>query len=465
MKVAFHKFNTGNAVGGALYCYSEICSMLQDTSCHNFEIIPHNFFSLISSSEKEQAAFFKQFDCGDVIVANIGPLSCLYYFLRNKYSGKCRIIRDVRTSSWSPYWMQEILVKPYLTPEDQVIIPSFFCRDYFIKLFPDTFSAKNTVVCYPLTTSFPETVDRRSSNFLRLGYVGRISRDKNVDQVMDIFKKAYHEFGAKVKLHLAGPFGNRFSKERLALWCKQQNIPSSAIIHHGRLSYQEIWNVFGNIDVLLFPAVASVESLGRIYFEAARARVPVLSASYAAAEELQPKKNCIKTHFITNQVFDARMTRSLGYIDVEDAVAKLEGIKVGEDISRWERYQKNYFMRTIAGLVDGSATCVDGQRHKRELTEVASFLDGIDITMGAALHCDYNKMSSFLLARMRGGVGSLLTYKLTMAKRLLVNGGSDRPYFLSQLVRNSTGDTLNCLDLATEQANMLGFAPRYMLRD
>lgn len=322
MKIIHHHFNTQCSQGGALYFYSEISRLLSHFGPQGMQGHSIDFPREASQHADRLISLFAGLKPHDVVLCNAGPYGHLYHYLREKAGSRFRIIRDVRTTSWGGFLLQEALAGPLTRPGDLVLFPSEFCRAYFLRLFGQHLSRANTAVCYPLTHSFPVNVDKTPHQGFNIGYIGRISGDKNFDKVLDIFI-GIHAQRQDAQLHLAGPIDKQSkygSLERIAARLNQEGVPANRVTYDGQLPYDRIWSFFAKLDLFVFPALSSVESLGRVLLEARHAQVPVISVDYAAAGELLPSEWLIQPIFDTQRQFDGNRPFSYGSIDVAQAV-------------------------------------------------------------------------------------------------------------------------------------------------
>lgn len=322
MKVIHHHFSTQSSQGGALYFYSEISRLLSTWGERSMRCHPIDFPAEVSQDPDRLIRLFAGLKPEDVVFCNAGPYGHLYHHLREKAGSHFRIIRDVRTTSWGGFLLQEALASPLTRAGDLVLFPSEFCRAYFLRLFGQHLSHANTAVCYPLTNSFPPHVQKTPHEGFNIGYIGRISGDKNFDKVLDIFA-GIHAQRPDARLHLAGPMDKQSkygSLERIVARLRRDGIAADRLTYDGQLPYAQIWAFFAKLDLFVFPAMSSVESLGRVLLEARHARVPVISVDYAAAGEIIAPEWLIQPIFDTDREFDGNRPFSFGSIDVGQAV-------------------------------------------------------------------------------------------------------------------------------------------------
>jgi glycosyltransferase involved in cell wall biosynthesis len=353
MKVHFNSYNTNRSISGALYYYSEVSRILSTANTELFSSCNHNFFHLVNSSESDQARFIRSLRSDDIVVSNIGAIAHIYHYLREKYNGNFRIIRDVQTSTWSGFWLQEALAAPMTRTGDLIIFPSEFCRQYFLHLFPDSLTISNTRVCYPISNSLPlKAPTKNHDRTPQIGYIGRFSDDKNIKQVLSIFAR-FQNHNKNAHLHLAGPISRSStfnSRQAIINHLRTLGVSKANVSYHGKLPYARIWEFFSKIHTFIFPGLANVESLGRVILEASRAGVPSVCANYAAAPELVPRENICNTRYNLNTKFEANGIFSFGSVDEQSALDKIENacFKDG-DISLSSIYRPDYYLKIIYG--------------------------------------------------------------------------------------------------------------------
>lgn len=234
-----------------------------------------------------------------------------------------------------------------------MLFPSEFCRQYFLHLFPRSLNQDNTAVCYPLATSFPESLPPRGPRHgFELGYIGRVSDDKNFDQVLDAFVKLAASSDERMNLHVAGAidplsrFGTPWSMRR---FLRRHGVAGDRLVYHGHIPYVGIWGFLRGLDVFLFPAVASVESLGRVLLEAQYAGVPVVAAHYAAAAEILPAGNLIEPIFRSGEDLATIASFSLGRVNETALVETIAHARVGTPRIHAARFRPQTYLDLVLG--------------------------------------------------------------------------------------------------------------------
>jgi glycosyltransferase involved in cell wall biosynthesis len=390
MKIAYHAFETETARGGALFYYSEVSRLLNNLRDKGIRAKPHNLFAL-AADEHRQRALVNTLGEDDLLVCNMGPYAHLYHYLRERHGGRFRIVRDVRTSSWAGFFLQEAVSGPLTRNGDLVVFPSEFCRQYFLRLFPGHLHAGNTTVSYPLADSFSHNPVRPSSQGeLTIGYFGRISDDKNFDQVLDAFISLSKTTRNRVHFHLAGsidPLSRLRSLGKIKRYLRRQDVPTSRLQYFGLLPYRKIWEFLSGLDVFLFPAIASVESLGRVLLEAQFAGVKVVAAHYAAAAEILPASNLVTPHFISDTELQTIAPMSLGRVDQASLLNTIESARHSEPMALEARYQSDVFLEYIVGARSPTplGSLSNDTRRFIDAADVSGLLDRLTAEQAMAL--------------------------------------------------------------------------------
>ena len=314
------------ALGANLY-YIEILKLMNNLKREDIEFVPHSFREIVLGKSK-----LPKLKGDDVVLSNVGPYAWYYHYLREKNNLNFRIIRDVQTSLWTDYFLQEDLCRHYTRDGDSVIFLSNFNKILFMKFFPDSVRKNNSFVFNTCGLFFPQSYEKpkKENEELVLGVLGSINRDKNFDQALEVFIRVYKNLGGNVKMLVAGPTGPLiYDKEIFAPKKVRQKLGKNGVnpinyqhINNGQfLKYENIWNMLGKIDVFLFPSVSIRESFGRVLAEASYAGCKVVSSNYAAAPEILGKNNLVKVDFY-KKIFNLVVSASLGKVNVDEMTEK-----------------------------------------------------------------------------------------------------------------------------------------------
>ncbi|MDH5255378.1 MAG: glycosyltransferase family 4 protein, partial [Gammaproteobacteria bacterium] len=347
MTVHLHDYGqVGVGSGGAPINYSEVSRLILATQ--DLAPVRHDFHALVAAGFA--TALGEAIRPGDTLVCTAGPYAHLYHYWREKSGLDFRIVRDARTTAWSPYLAQEWLAAPLLRDGDTLILPSDFAREFYHQLFPHL-AGTGVCVLYPLAAHLPAVrrAPGRDDGKLRIGCLGRIADDKNVTAAFALLREIQETRPAE--LHLAGAFYPRGTELAgagdIPACAGRHGLAPGSVIYHGDLPYQAIWRFLGELDLLYFPAVSSNESFGRVLLEAGRARVPVIATDYAAAAELVPAANLVTVDFHTMR--DTLITQpvSLGAPRTADALAILARGPTAEDRSGAPRFSARAFLELV----------------------------------------------------------------------------------------------------------------------
>lgn len=374
MTVHLHDYGeVGVGAGGAPINYSEVSRLI--LASRHLEPARHDFHALVAGDGA--ATLRRLVRPGDTLVCTAGPWAHFYHHWREQAGLDFRIVRDARTTAWSPYLAQEWLAAPLLRAGDSLILPSAFARAFYQQLFPHLAGAA-VAVLYPMAAHLPAAAaaKARHAGPVRIGCLGRIADDKNVAAAFDLVARL--NASQPAELHLAGAFYPRSatlgSARDLAAEAARRGLAAGTVCYHGDLPYGDIWRFLGQLDVLYFPAVSSNESFGRVLVEAGRAGVPVIATDYAAAGELVPRANLVPVRY--RQLDDQPLTRplALGEPDTAAAVRILAAGPAPADPLGDARFSGDAFLNLVSHG-EMPATCAWAPT-----SGVARFLGGLRIS-------------------------------------------------------------------------------------
>lgn len=332
MKIGFHSAATSAALkGGAIRYYDEVSRILHDQTKNG------RFATQALAVLKDPKAYKEKLEFCEIIVSNAGPFAFWRHYIREILGLGFAIFRDVRTTGLSAYLLQEHLCIPLTREVDRIIFPSHYAWHFYVRVFGAKAYYDNSTVRYPLTEFFPAiNFANQNHNKNAVGVIGRLNSDKNLEDCLKIYA-GLQRVRPKFKLILAGPFessGPLFPDfGSLLRFSKRTGIDSRGIEYLGKVSYDKIWQSFQRIDVLLFPALSSIESMGRVFIEAAHSRVKVLSADYAAASEFLPASNLITPRYRMNERFSSNKPFSCGSINCEEATGRILNLQLRNQLA------------------------------------------------------------------------------------------------------------------------------------
>lgn len=347
MIISYHNYRLNNElfITGANYHYIENTKLLHERKPDDIKLISHDFRNLVLGKEKPPKLTKE-----DVLLSNVGPYAHVYHYLREKHNLKFRIIRDVQTGLWPGYLFQEKICNRYMKEGDKVMFLSEFARQLYIKLFPKTLNEENTFVCAPFMYFFPKKVkkEKKEDDNLTLGWVGRVTGEKNFYQALEAFIRLNKELD-NVKFIVAGDSSNKIKLE-ISKKLKENKIKENDFIYVNKsrfIPHKNVWEIYNKMDVFLFPSLSINESLGRTIVEACYMNVPVVAPYHGAAPELLNEKNLISVKY-RDDLFQLDSVRpySFGKVDMDDFINKLYNYKSlsrENDISKYSNHYKKFF--------------------------------------------------------------------------------------------------------------------------
>ncbi len=457
MKLALHFFHSTREKTGGLYYFNAI-SVIARNMNRGVEVVGHDFFDLLAAGPDVQRDFVRSLDDDDMVVSNAGPYAAFYHHLRQRHGGTFRILREVQTSSWGGYLLQEALCAPLQRPGDRVVLPSEFARQYFLQLFDGQLQAAQTLVGHPMHADLPSDLPPRVySDARRIGYIGRISDDKNFGEVLDAFA-ALHRDDPAVQLCVAGPFdqSRRFPGWAQVLdYLRHLGVPAEQARYMGALPHSRIWEFFAQVDVFLFPAVASVETLGRVILEATHAGVPVVACRYAAAPELLPAENLVDTDFAEGNWHDPIGVFSFGKPDKASLRRALDiSTQPARGLLDRPQFTTGWFEDLLSGArVEDVPVALDPA-----ITEFLDRLEVADLPRYDAATA--MQLSGALIPRWARYNNQSLFIRLGRALSALTSPGVGRQERMMALARLVRPSERHAIGNARELCRMAGFKPR-----
>jgi glycosyltransferase involved in cell wall biosynthesis len=140
-------------------------------------------------------------------------------------------------------------------------------------LFPNTIvkSLKIGIDTNKFTPFYKESNDNKEMK--RFLYVGRITKEKNIDLILEIFQKYIDE--TKARLFMVGG-GN------IAYYRKKY--PNKNIEFIGKKEGEELYRLYANSDFFLFPSLT--DTLGQVVLEALSCATPVIVTQVGGPKEI-----------------------------------------------------------------------------------------------------------------------------------------------------------------------------------
>lgn len=364
MLVSYHNLQLNNEpfVDGANLYSVENSKLITEFDGSYFKAQPHNIRDVLSG--KESLSGLKS---NDVVVSNMGgPYALAYHHIRDKKNLKFRIIRDVQTSFWQGYFLQEKLCGPYTREGDAVLFLSEFQRQLFIKLFPEHLNKENTFVCAPFMHFFPKDLPKKENDYdgLTLGWVGRVTSEKGFHIALRSFIEVRKQL-ENVRLIVSGGRSPPKFEKWIISTLKKNQVPDNAIIRMNQgkfIPHLSVWDTYKKLDVFLFPSMSLNESLGRVMIEASYCKIPVIAAHYAAAPEILSPHNLIPVTY-KKHLMQLSCAENSGHVDQDEFTRRILEHKKLSNKTRIKNYE-NHYLKYV--------NILKGEQKKEKLTVLNS---------------------------------------------------------------------------------------------
>ena len=328
VRVALHRFESDPALNqrdGVNLAHTEINRLLEAEAPPGLQVEFHDFDAVLRD-EKLATATLAGVDC---VLCNVGPHAHYYHQLRERLGLAFRIVRDTKTALWSGYLLQESLCEPYLRPGDALLATSHYSRVLTRRLFPHL-ETSPIHLFEPVLASAQEAAwsaarpPHGPSHQVTLGYVGRLSEDKNFHQVVDVLIELNRTEPGRYRLVAVGAVHSPscdplLVAQRIAAETGRQDL----FTYRPPVGHDEVREVLQEFDYFLFFSTSNLEVLGRVLIEAGCIGTPILAANHAAASELVAPSSLLDVTYTLGESFHSHFDLPLGRVDVAAAVARI----------------------------------------------------------------------------------------------------------------------------------------------
>ena len=327
IRVALHRFESDPALqqrDGVNLAHTEINRLLEEEAPPGLRAEFHDFDRLLRDP-RYAAETLAGVDC---VLCNVGPHAHYYHQLRERMGLSFRIVRDIKTALWSGYLLQESLCEPYLRPGDALLATSHYSRVLARRLFPHL-AHRPVHLFEPVLASASERgwvagPAHDPSRQVTLGYVGRLSEDKNFPQVVDVLVELDRAEPGRYRLvavgavHSASCDPAQVARDIAARTGRDDLFTYRPPVPHG-----DVLGVLREFDYFLFFSTSNLEVLGRVLVEAGCGGIPILAANHAAASELVAPSSLLEVTYTLGQRFHSHFDLPLGKVDTAAAVARI----------------------------------------------------------------------------------------------------------------------------------------------
>ncbi len=322
-RVSLHRFESDPSLAqrdGVNLAHTEINRLLTDEAPSGLDVVFHDFSRLVRDAGYARA-MLEGVDC---VLSNVGPHAHYYHHLREKLGLSFRIVRDIKTALWSSYLLQECLCAPYLRPTDALLATSNYSRALTRHLFPHL-QATAIHLFEPVLASVAERrqqgdAARAHDGPIVLGYVGRLSEDKNFPQILDLLIALNRSEPGGYRLVACGALHSPSCDPAICAARIEAATGRADLFNYlGPVTHDEVVPLMRTFDYLLFLSTSNLEVLGRVMIEAAYAGVPVLAANHAAAAELLSPASLVDVAYNLDQPFFSHFDAPMGSVDIAGA--------------------------------------------------------------------------------------------------------------------------------------------------
>ena len=466
MRVSLHDYRTDPRLAqrdGVNLAHTELTALFRRLDSPDLEVDFHDFMRLCTDLGYARSVLAY----ADCVISNVGPHAHYYFYLRDKLDLSFRIIRDVRTALWSSYLLQELLCAPYLRGCDTILFPSAYARALFKAVYPHL-AAGPSAVCYPLAHGFParRTQTTRSAlnrGSITLGYIGRLSEDKNFPQLIDLLIRLERQHPGRFRLVACGEvYSPSCNPGALAERVSRETSRRDAFEYLAPVAHSRVWEIYDRFDVFLFPSTSNIETLGRVLVEASYCGVPVIAASHAAVPELLPPKARVPVLYDYNRKLSTHFGQPLGCVDLRRLVELLEAGDFVENVC-FQSYQAHAEM--LLDLVSNHKSTAE-LASPRLGPEQRAFVDRVRVEeIPAPPGRDVaNEIVENLLEWFRDLQTKSADGRPTRAKELLeISRHPARTESFLDKSAKTRGDFTNVGGLDLELCHVVGFYPQFQL--
>ena len=321
-RVALHRFaSDSNAPqrDGVNLAHTEVNTLFDLPEAAGIKVEFHDFDRLLRDDEYARACL-SYVDC---VLCNVGPNAHYYHHLRERLGLNFRIVRDIKTALWSCYLLQESLCAPYLRPGDALLATSNYLRVLLRRVFPH-------LALHPIVLFEPVLANRAglapplrspAGGVVTLGHIGRLSEDKNFPQMVDLVIALNRSEPGRYRLLACGAVHSpSCDPDLVARRVRKETGLGNVFTYLPPRSHAEVLSLYREFDYFLFFSTSNLEVLGRVLLEAAHARVPILSASHAAAPELLDESSLIPINYSADTEYLCHFDEPLGKVDLDFAI-------------------------------------------------------------------------------------------------------------------------------------------------
>lgn len=466
-RVTLHYFESDPALpqrDGVNLAHAEINRLLGSAAYPELRVEFHDFSRLM-----RDGAYAAQVLAGvDCVLCNVGPHAHYYHDLRERLGLDFRIVRDIKTALWSAYLLQESLCEPYLRTGDALLATSHYSRALTQHLFPHLRDGPihlfEPVLAAPQERSLPPTSHPRPDVAITtLGYLGRLSEDKNFPQAVDLLIALDREEPGRYRLMAVGAVHSASCEPgRVAERIRAATGRRDLFVYLPPVGHDRVAALLAEFDYFLFFSTSNLEVLGRVLVEAADARIPVLAANHAAAAELLAPSSLLDVAYDLDREFHSHFDAPLGSIDVEEAADRIRRHEIPQAPPRPTINRPETLLSVLAGRAHDIADEVSRELPPAQLQFLRRLRwDGLPRFSGRHEAAAVIESLSRWFCALNGKAGSDFESRLQELERRSPFKERTRRFIAA--ARTTRCDFTNLGGIDIELCNIAGYHPRFKL--
>ena len=293
-------------------------------SVHNLKMPYYSHLEIKIPSMLRLLKFAYEYNPDEIYISTPGPMGLAGLLIANLLDIKCTGIyhTDFASEVHEIAGDKDItdIVDAYtdwfFSKMNKTLVPTY---EYMQKLENKGFSKMN--IDYFRrgieTDIFKPHFNAKEETFFKLLYVGRISKDKNIDFLVEFFEKLQKRI-KDVKLEIVGD-GPYFK----SLYKKVKR--NKDIILKGKIDYKDLREIYNSADLLVFPSVT--DTFGMVVLEAQACGVPAIVSNIGGPQEIvkdgetgfiAPVNKDIWIHIAAN-IIEMKINNNIEYLKLKTA--------------------------------------------------------------------------------------------------------------------------------------------------
>lgn len=170
---------------------------------------------------------------------------------------------------------KKVLLKNVLSSSSKIVVPS---RDYIDLVIKKYAILKNKIYKVPNGVDLNnfKSLPVKSNDPIRLLFVGRLSKQKNIPLLIRSFKIVTQKTNRKIELNIVG---DGEEKSKIINLIKAENLEKKVNLH-GELRGEKLYEIYSNSDIFIL--TSDYESFGMVLIEAMASGLPIIASNIPA---------------------------------------------------------------------------------------------------------------------------------------------------------------------------------------